>query len=61
MQIEISLRHKLEYFHIVLEKTNGVYFPGEILSGSVNLKVNERVKIKGLSIQIEGSTRVGKK
>ena len=60
IEIEISRRKKFDYFRIVLDKPNGIYFPGECLTGKVMFKANERIKINGVKILVEGTTKVGK-
>lgn len=49
---------KVEFFQINLDKPNGIYSPGEFLSGKLVLKVSERFKINALNINLEGNARV---
>ena len=49
---------KIEYFSIVLQKQHPIYFCGESVFGNAILRVNERLKINSLKIQINGIGRV---
>jgi hypothetical protein len=48
----------VEYFTIIFQKQDPVYFPGESVFGNVKLKVNERFKINALKCLIHGYTLV---
>lgn len=49
---------KIDYFTIALQKPNAIYFSGEQLIGTVNIRVSERLKINSVKMQINGSARV---
>jgi hypothetical protein len=48
----------VEYFTIIFQKQDPVYFPGETVLGNVKLKVNERFKINSLKCKTYGYTLV---
>lgn len=49
---------KIDYFTIALQKPNPIYFSGEPLIGTVNIRVSERLKINCVKMVINGSARV---
>lgn len=51
-------KSKIDYFTIVLSKTMAIYSPGDPISGTVSLRLNERMKINGLRLVIEGKAIV---
>ena len=49
----------IETFKIILEKEDsGVFFPGDILDGKLELKVKERLKINGIKVLINGNSNI---
>ena len=46
---------KLESFSINLDKPNGVYNPGETLTGSLLVRASERFKINSIKIKLYGA------
>ena len=51
-------RSKIDYFTIIFSKTMPIYSPGEPISGTVSLRLNERMSINGLRLVIDGKARV---
>ena len=49
---------KLENFTISLQKPNGVYYAGERLTGTVNLRVREQIKINCIKMNVNGFAHV---
>jgi hypothetical protein len=49
---------KVDYFSITLQKTSPIYFSGETIVGTVNLRVHERFKINSVKMVINGSCNV---
>jgi len=49
---------KLEYFRIILTKNNTIYKPLEQVCGRVEFKVNEKFKIKSISMLLNGNADV---
>lgn len=49
---------KIEYFRINLQKPMPLYFPGESISGLIDFKVIERLKINSLSMSLDGHAKV---
>ncbi len=49
---------KIDYFKIVLHKTNAIYIAGEPIVGTVRIKVAERLKINSIKLNIIGNARV---
>lgn len=49
---------KIEHFTIRLTKENPIYSPGEELGGDLFLRVNERLKINSLKLDIIGAAKV---
>lgn len=49
---------KIEYFTINLEKTDPIYFAGETLTGKVNIRILDRLKINSLKMLLEGVSKV---
>ena len=49
---------KIQYFTINLQKPNPVYFSGETVSGTVNIKLSERLKINLFKCLIDGNSFV---
>ena len=49
---------KVDRFSIVLTKKPAIFFPGETLSGTVEISVRERLKINSISIVIKGYAHV---
>jgi hypothetical protein len=43
-----------EYFSIKMDKDVPVNFPGETVSGSVNLGIKNRLKINSLALAVHG-------
>lgn len=41
---------KVDFMNLTLNKQNAVYFPGETLTGSVNYKISERLKINKVKL-----------
>jgi hypothetical protein len=48
----------IENFHIVLAKEPAIYLPGEKVSGSLNVKVINRLKVKGIKVELFGAARI---
>lgn len=48
--------HKAVAMRIDLEKS--IYYPGEILVGSLHYQISERLRIKKIKICIDGSAKV---
>lgn len=49
---------KIEYFSIILHKSNPVYVAGEIVAGTINIRVIERLKCNSISMVLNGRARV---
>ena len=49
---------QIDYFKIVLNKPDHIYFCGEKVTGNVILKINERLKCQGISCRITGKALV---
>jgi hypothetical protein len=49
---------KIGFFSIVLEKSNGVYFPGDPVVGQVTIRVFEDFKINSVYMVLNGESRV---
>ena len=49
---------KIDYLTISLSKKHAIYFPGEVLHGTISFKVSERLKINQLTLIAEGDTNV---
>lgn len=49
---------KVDFFSITLQKPTPIYFVGETIVGSVNLRVRERFKINSVKMVINGSCYV---
>jgi hypothetical protein len=50
---------KIDYLQIVLSKPSPtIYVPGETIQGSINLRVNERVKINAIKLIFNGHVQV---
>jgi len=47
---------KIEFFHILFDKQSAVFFPGEVITGKIHIKVKERLKINGIKVQFNGSS-----
>lgn len=48
----------IETFEVKLDKTNRVFFPGDTVSGRVNLKLNDDLKIKEMRLECLGEAYV---
>ena len=48
----------IDYFDIVFDKQNPIYFPGEFLSGKVILKLSDKLKINSLRLLLKGDAKV---
>ena len=46
--------NSIETFEVKLDETNRVFFPGDTVSGSVNLKLKEDLKIKEMRLECRG-------
>ena len=49
---------KVDYFSIVLDRPNPIYFSGELITGKVNFRVKERFKINGVNLEADGEAYV---
>ena len=49
---------KIDYFSIVLNKPNPIFLNGEPMTGTVNLRVRERLKINSIYMVLQGKSRV---
>ena len=49
---------KIDYFSIFLNKPNPIFLNGEPMTGSVNLRVRERLKINSIYMVLQGKSRV---
>lgn len=49
---------KVDYFHVVFQDGKTTFFPGEVLNGTVNLKVNSELKLRGIRIEFHGVANV---
>ena len=49
---------KIEQFSLALSKSDRNYKSGEVLFGTIRLKINERLKIKSLTIKVVGEGNV---
>lgn len=49
---------KIDYLTISLSKKHAIYFPGEVLHGTISYRVSERLKINQLKLIAEGDTHV---
>lgn len=49
---------KIDYFNITLDKSTAYYFGGELLSGRIDFRVNKRLKINDVHVDIIGESRV---
>ena len=45
---------KVEEFNLLLNKPDNAYKSGEVVSGNLNFKISERLKIKSLTLKIIG-------
>ena len=48
----------VETFEVKLDETNRVFFPGDTVSGRVNLKLNDDLKIKEMRLECRGEAYV---
>ena len=49
---------KIDAFGIEFQKRQPVYQGGEILDGTINIQVKERLKINKVELTVEGATNV---
>ena len=49
---------KIEDFSLTLNKADNTYKSGEVLFGTIRLKISERLKIKSLTIKVVGEGNV---
>ena len=50
--------NSIETFEVKLDEMNRVFFPGDAVSGSVNLKLKEDLKIKEMRLECRGEAYV---
>ena len=48
----------IETFEVKLDETSRVFFPGDTVSGCVNLKLKEDIKIKEMRLECRGEAYV---
>jgi hypothetical protein len=49
---------KIDYFNILFDKKDQIYFNGEIISGKIQINVIERLKINSLFVGFDGESNV---
>lgn len=49
---------KVDLFTISLQKANPIYFSGEAVTGTLHVRVKEKLKINCLQMVLSGSARV---
>ena len=49
---------KIDYFSIILFKPDAIYYSGETVAGSLNIRVSERLKCNSISMLLSGRARV---
>jgi hypothetical protein len=49
---------KIAYFSILLQKQNPIYYSGETVVGTVNIRVIERLKCNLISMTLSGIANV---
>ena len=49
---------QLDLFEIVFDKQPPVYFGGQYVSGNVNVKLNDGMKMKNLRLKFHGEAEV---
>ena len=49
---------KISLFKILFDKKEPIYFVGEMLTGIINIGIQERLKINSIFLEIDGETTV---
>jgi hypothetical protein len=49
---------KIDYFNILLDKKDQIYYNGEMVTGKIQINVVERIKINSLFVEFDGESNV---
>lgn len=49
---------KVDIFRVVFQDGKTTFFPGEVINGTVNLKVNSELKLRGIRLEFHGVAEV---
>ncbi|KAL9979577.1 hypothetical protein ACROYT_G017255 [Oculina patagonica] len=49
---------KVDYFRVVFQNERTTFFPGEVINGNVNVKVNKELKLRGIRVEFHGEANV---
>ena len=49
---------KLDHFEIVLSTQPAVYFPGQAVSGVLNVTLNDEMKMRNIRLKFQGQAKV---
>jgi hypothetical protein len=49
---------KIDYFKIILDRKNAIYYPGQALMGNLKIRIEERLKINCVKLVVNGTARV---
>ena len=49
---------KVDFFRVVFQGDKTTFFPGEVIHGNVNVKVNSDLKLRGIRVEFHGEAKV---
>ena len=49
---------KVDFFKVVFQGDKPTFFPGEVIHGNVNVKVNSDLKLRGIRVEFHGEAKV---
>ncbi|PFX33067.1 Arrestin domain-containing protein 3 [Stylophora pistillata] len=49
---------KVDFFRVVFQGDKSTFFPGEVIYGNVNVKVNSELKLRGIRVEFHGEAKV---
>lgn len=49
---------KVDFFRVVFQDEKTTFFPGEIINGNVDVKVNSELKLRGIRVEFHGEANV---
>ena len=49
---------KIDYFVVQFDRGKRTFYPGEAINGTLRLKVNKELKLRGLRIEFHGKAHV---
>ena len=45
---------KVDFFRVVFQDGKTTFFPGEVINGTVDVKVNSELKLRGIRLEFHG-------